>query len=260
MPLKAAVWRQCFRLFSRGYFRLERRIGTPLSDAVPLVICLWNRPERLAAILAELGAQDAAVPLRVILWNNQRRDHARYRRELRELAPSVDHDRMSVEFVGSPVNMGGVARFFVAAMVRHAGYRGPFIMLDDDEVVPTDFVSRLLAVAGPRIVAGFWSFRLDGSYWNREMLSDGERADYVGTGGSVCDIDIVAERDFFSTLPTPYAFMEDQWMSHYAQSRGWSLSKVDVDIEFVLDETNQAHGLVHLKEEFYTYLHRDDVR
>ena len=261
MPAAASVWRWFYRAFSRGYFRLERLSGVPVDGAVPLLMCLWNRPERIEDILGELVAQDAGVPLRVVFWNNRTKDAARYRRAIRHADVSANGSgRMSVEFVNSPVNMGGVARFFVASKLRRGGYRGPFIMLDDDEVVPTNFVSRLLSVAGARVVAGFWSFRLDGAYWNREFLDDGERADYVGTGGSVCDIDIVAEHDFFSLLPSQYAFMEDQWMSDYAARCGWSLKKVDLDIEFVMNETNQAHNFVYKKEEFYSYLHRDDPR
>ena len=257
MSLAASVWRGFYRLFSRGHFRMERVAGAPQPDAVPLVMCLWNRPERIDDILQELRRQDTPVPLRVILWNNRRSDTRRYRRAIR--AAETDN-RLSIELVSSPINMGGIARFFVASKLRRAGYRGPFIMLDDDEVVPPDFVSRLLAVAGPRVITGFWSFRLDGSYWNREFIEDGERADYVGTGGSVCDIDIVENYHFFSLLPSQYAFMEDLWMSHYAQSRGWNLQKVDIDIDFVMDETNQAHNLVYRKEDFYSYLHRDDPR
>ncbi|GAA3874337.1 hypothetical protein GCM10022381_16430 [Leifsonia kafniensis] len=259
MTVRDTVWRGFYRLFSRGYFRMERVVGKPSADAVPLVMCLWNRPDRIESILEELDRQDSMRPVRVVLWNNKRADRARYRRALAGFTPRSD-STLSVELVGSPINMGGIARFFVASKLRRSGYRGSFIMLDDDEVVPADFVTRLLDVAGPRIIAGFWAFGLDGSYWNRQALADGEPADYVGTGGCVCDIDIVAHRDFFSLLPSQYAFMEDQWMSHYAQSRGWTLQKIDLEISFVLDETNQAHGLVYQKEEFYSYLHRDDLR
>jgi hypothetical protein len=257
MPSRFSRWRSAYRVFSRGFFRLELLAGQPGDDSVPVVMCLWNRPERMDDILHELAAQESVGPVRLILWNNRRRDGARYRRVIR--AGVEPGSRLSVEFFNSPVNMGGVARFFVAVKLRRGGYRGPFIMLDDDEVVPTDFVSRLLASWRPHVVAGFWSFRLAGAYWNREFISDGEPADYVGTGGSVCDIDIVEHRDFFSLLPTQYAFMEDQWMSYYAQSHGWDLKKVDVNIEFVMDETNQAHNLVYKKEEFYSYLHRNDT-
>jgi hypothetical protein len=249
---KRPLWRLFYQLFARGFFRVEPVLSRPAPDAIPLIMCLWNRPERIGDILRELAQQDSPVPLRILFWNNNRSHGTHYRETIRhELR---DNGNMSVEFVDSPVNMGGVARFFLAAKLRRDGYRGSFIMLDDDEVVPPDFVSLLLAAAGSRTIAGHWAFRQNGSYWNREEVADGEPADHVGTGGTICDIDIVQDRRFFSELPTEYAFLEDQWMSHYASVSGWTLKKVKVDISFVLEELNQYHALIPKKDEFYRYL------
>lgn len=82
----------------------------------------------------------------------------------------------------------------------------------------------------------------------------GQIADYTGTGGSICDIDIVRDSSFFTELPRRFAFLEDQWACGYAKSRGWAVRKADVDITFVLHETNQFLNYADLKNEFRVYL------
>jgi hypothetical protein len=246
------VYRFFFRLFSRGIFRLRPLAGTVGPDAVPLVMCFWNRPSRVAEIVRMIQAQESAVPIRVILWNNRWTADRHYRREL--LAAWPRDSRHSLEFLSSPVNMGGVARFFVAVKLRRTGLTGPFIMLDDDQDFDPDFVSTMLAQYSPRSIAGFWAWKLYGAYLNRIPSEPGEHADFVGTGASVCDSAIVANHDFFSGLPTRFAFIEDLWMSDYASRRGWPLRKADVDVRFVMDETNQHHTLTDRKIEFYEFL------
>lgn len=241
-----------YRILSRGLFPLRRLRGRPASDSILVVMCLWNRPERIEAIIRLINDQDSIRPIRFVLWNNDRSKGRHYVKTIRALWPA--ESRHSVEFFNSPMNMGGVARFFVAKKLRRPKSGQPFIMLDDDQNVHRDFVTRLGEQWSPRSIRGFWAWNISGSYFDRERADVGGTANYVGTGACICDSGLVHDRGFFSGLPTKYAFIEDLWMSHFAGALGWELTRADVEVEFVLDETNQSHGLIFLKEEFYEVL------
>ncbi|WP_194409120.1 hypothetical protein [Microbacterium cremeum] len=232
--------------------RPRRAVGTPREDAIPVIMCLWGRPDRFARSLEQLAAQEGAPPIRLILWNNKPRNDAHYRAELRAF-PTFGAIS-SVEYVSSRVNIGGIARFIAARAIAPRGSSRPFIMIDDDLDVSTTVVRDLIDAYRPRTYAGWWAFRILGTYWERVEARPGERATYVGTGASICDSALVHERGFFSRLPARWGFIEDLWASAFAASRGWRVEKVETDVELTSEESNQYLKLVDVKPRFWDYL------
>lgn len=230
---------------SRGYID---------PHAVPVVMCLWNRPERLPIVLEQIAGQSTRLPLRMMLWNNNVDHRAEYEREVRR-APL--REGQSLELFHSPDNIGGIARFLLARWLRASGASGPFIMLDDDLEVRHDFVDQLIGEYAPEQISAWWAFKNNGSHWDRDELESGAVATYTGTGGTVADLAIVDGEDFFA-IPARYFMLEDQWMTHQAKQRGWSLLKSGVDIEQVPEELarNQSLGMLPLKDEFFHFLRR----
>ncbi|MET4639087.1 hypothetical protein [Mycetocola sp. 2940] len=247
-------WRSAVDRFARRGISPAILHGTPDPGALPVVVCLWNRPSRIRDLLSQLAGQEAPVPLRVMLWNNQPTNDAHYRAAISALTDAGAI--ASIEYVSSPTNLGGIARFLAARHARSTGQSGPFVMLDDDQDISPTFVADLLAAYAPHTYAGWWVWRMDGSYWARTEVQPGEPANYVGTGGSICDSELVADDRFFSSLPYRYGFLEDIWASAWAQRLGWRMTKVDTDISFVMSELDQAHTLADLKREFFDYLAR----
>jgi hypothetical protein len=235
-----------------GLFRVRTLAGTVDPQAVPVVMCLWNRPQRIDDILRQLDEQSDGRGVRLLLWNNQPADDAHYRDRI--AAYRAKGTLRSVEYVQSAQNVGGIGRLFLARRLLRNGYRGHFLMLDDDQDVTPDFIGSMLRYAAPREYAGWWAYNYIDSHWNRTATEPGEIADYAGTGGSVCDVEIVRHSAFFTDLPRRFAFLEDQWLCAYAKSLGWKVRKADVDITFVLHETNQFLAYATLKDEFREYL------
>ena len=235
-----------------GIFRIEALNGTPNPDAMPVIMCLWNRPGRIDDILAQLDAQTSERPVRLLLWNNKPEDDAHYRERISAFTRSGA--LQSVEYVRSPQNVGAMGRFYLARQLFRAQYRGHFITLDDDQDIQPTFVEIMQRYAKPHEFAGYWAWNYIDSHWNRTQTAPGELADYAGTGGAICDIEIVESTAFFTEIPRRFAFLEDQWLCGYAKSLGWQIRKADVDITFVLHETNQFPHLADLKDEFRLYL------
>jgi hypothetical protein len=242
-----------------GRFDLEVLLGTVSNDDVIVIMCLWNRPSRIDDILALLDGQSSRG-VRLMLWNNAPAHDEHYRERIASFTPQGA--LRSVEYVSSNENLGGLARFFLARRALASGTTSrEFIMLDDDQDIADSFIDDLLAAGGAHRVAGVWAWRYLGrSHWDRLPAIPGEPADYVGTGGCICDLSLVADTAFFTGLPRRYAFLEDQWMCAFARSRGWTLTKVDTPVEFVLHETNQFPALADLKDEFREYLAAEATR
>ncbi len=249
--------------YRSGRFRLrplvtrehDRTAAAGLPE-ISVIVCLWNRRERIDAVLTQLDAQQG-TRVRLLLWNNRPSDATFYRERIAAYRP---HGALAeVSLFSSPINVGGLGRFFIARQLWTAGQRGTFVMLDDDQDVSDHFIADLLAVSGPHIIAGYWAWTMAGDYWARTPAEPGDRVSYVGTGGCACDLDIVSSLSFFTELPRYFSFLEDIWMCGYARTRGWTLRKVDTPLEFVLDETNQHHTLAERKAEFYRYLRLDDA-
>ncbi|MDR6904653.1 hypothetical protein J2X63_000339 [Agromyces sp. 3263] len=250
----ARHWRNLVRRSAAGRFRIETLLGQVSTADVAVIVCLWNRPSRIDAILDQLDRQSTGRGIRLMLWNNAPADDLHYRDRI--AAFTAGGSLRSVEYVASQDNVGGLARFFLARRAAATGMASrEFIMLDDDQDISSSFVDDLLAAGGPARIAGVWAWRYLGrSHWDRVPVEAGDPADYVGTGGCVCDVEIVADASFFTELPRRYSFLEDQWMCARARSRGWTLTKVDTPVEFVLHETNQFPALADLKNEFREYL------
>ena len=245
--------REVNRLLKRG-LPLATTNGTIASTALPIVMCLWNRSQRIDTMLESFARQATKRNLRVILWNNAPEDAKHYRIRVHEFQLSGALD--SIELHSNPINIGGMARFVVARTLWEQGVRGPFIMVDDDQDLSETFVEDSLAGYEAHSINSWWAFRNHGSHWNRSELEPGDTADYGGTGGAAVDLAIVEDLAFF-TIPVRYFMLEDQWMSHYAHTHGWTIRKSSAQITAVLEETNQYHALRELKDEFFTYLHRD---
>lgn len=246
-----AVWRSALNVALESSSAPTLVAGTVDPLAVPVIICLWARPDRLPDILAQLSAQDGAS-VRLILWNNAPTHSPGYLTQLH--AWGAQGSLKSIEFSDSAANLGGIARFVAARKLVREGYEGPFITLDDDENVTPTFAKTLLAAHVPGGIAGWWAFRSGEDYWDREPALPGEPATYVGTGGAVFDSSIVADLGFFSELPARFGFMEDIWACHWVRRNGGTLTKAPIEIEFVQLELNQHHSLIAAKREFVRYL------
>ena len=234
----------------------ETTSGSPDAAALAVVMCLWNRPERIDAVLAQLDAQQTTRPLRLVLWNNQPSDDDHYRDAIARFEASGALS--SIELHTSAHNIGGIGRFVAIRELRRRGYSGEFIMLDDDEDVTPQFASTLQAAAAPHTIGSIWAFLMDDiSYWNRLPLAHtGEIAQHTGTGGCVCDSSLVDHDEFFTRIPLEFLFIEDLWMSRVARANGWNLIKVDSPVEFVLAERDQGHAIQENKNDFFLWLAR----
>ncbi|MDO7881121.1 hypothetical protein [Antiquaquibacter soli] len=235
-----------------GEFSPTVTIGARDPRRAQVFMCLYNRPDRIHRVLELLAGQSNVEGVDLHLWNNNRRDHAVYERAVRDFGSTGA--LRSVRLIRSPFNLGSIARFYPVRQLAASGYSGPIVVLDDDEEIRSDFLSRALEEYDAEAITAWWAFEVNDAYWDRSPSRPGGRVDHIGPGGMVCSAALFLDDDFFTELPQKYWLLDDLWLTYFAKSRGLALRKLDVEIDFVLPETNQHH-LNPLKDEFFRYLY-----
>lgn len=250
---RVTLWRQrrVVRVISRNGAPTPTVYGQSASDAQPVIMCLWRRPERLAAILEELAGQDLDQRIELLLWNNEPGNDALYRNLLAE---GVDGALARVELYSSPVNVGGAGRMLAADTLRRRGYRGPVVLLDDDQRVGPAFLRNLRDSWSERTYAGVWAWRIHGDYWDRSPAAPGQPATYVGTGGSVVDVELLTDSGLRRALDSADLMLEDILLSWRANQLGFRVVGAGAPFEFVEDEHDQWHALADRKPALYARL------
>jgi len=254
--LKSVVKRTIQRALLYGWFRSRQfTYGKPASTDTVVIMCLWNRPSRLNYVLQRLDAQTDGNGIQLYLWNNAKKDHEHYIAELERF--TAQGTLTAAHIVKTPYNLGSIARFYWARKLAKRLGAGPMIVIDDDENFDTTFVSEALSQYDPRVLTGWWAWTMGAGYWDRAPAALGDRVDHIGPGGMICDRSVFLDDRFFTRMPLRYWVLDDLWLSYFATETGYSLGKLDVAIEFVMDETNQHHDLGDLKREFYDVLRSD---
>jgi hypothetical protein len=219
------------------------------EEAVPVVVCVWRRPHRLARTIECLAAQSRG-PVRLCLWNNNP--------SLRELVDTTAAgvSTLDVDVVHSSRNVGGFGRFYFARRIAH---EHPFVIfLDDDQAPGPDVLETLLREWRPRSAVSTWGFRFRGRnrYSDRYPADPGQRVKYCGTRGMICDTSAFLHPAVFE-CPKRYWFVEDLWLSYVLdETFGWPLYKSAATIDTDADEHDQYRFLGPTKDRFHRYLVR----
>ena|GEM_PF-1669149 len=220
--------------------------------SVAVVMCVWNRIDRTTNLLRGL-AESKGVRADVYLWNNSADAAAGLTEDLLSCPDALPR----VTLATSELNIGGFGRFHWARSLAK-DYRS-VVFIDDDQLVDPFSLKALVDEWMPHTLRSVWAYKFGNrfDYWYRTQVGPGDRAMYAGTGGMVADSTIFCDEGLFD-CPPRYWFIEDLWLSHYAETvRGWPIFRSEAEIGMLLDGKDQYHSLVHAKNEFYRELNKD---
>lgn len=216
---------------------------------VPVIMCTYRRPERLASTLQQLAAQQNCVP-HLYIWNNNPYIVDAINKEVAQssIKVSVHHNAE---------NIGGFGRFYQARDI--AADNTYVVFIDDDVNLGANALRTLYDEGAEHAITSFFAFALRNpdDYFDRDTLEPGQKADYCGTGGMVVDASIFTDEALFN-CPKKYWFLEDLWLCAVAQKQGWECKKSAADITLEPgDFKDQWLTMKPLKTEFLQYLIAD---
>jgi len=215
---------------------------------VPVIMCIWQRPESFAKTLAMLQAQTfPPEDFTFYVWNN----NPDLRERLEQVAAETPHD-FGIIFHHHAENIGPIARAHQAHELARTGQYRYVVTIDDDQILPPDFLATLVAEAAPRTITSDWAwrFKTPTSYWKRYRPAVHAEAEYCGVGGAIFDISLFADPAVLD-IPAKYRLIDDLWLSYFARQRGWRLRRsAAMFMPMERDSKGLAPRLATLKTQF----------
>ena len=196
---------------------------------VAVVLLTWQRLSRLQFSLKSLARQ-SYKDFDVVVSNANMTSHAmriidKYAKiyNMQGLRVTVRHDG-NKEYA--------FRRFNVGKDLYEQGY-DVVLFLDDDVSIPNDYIKNCLDQYEPKTYqSGFtWIFYNRGKNYykfRKRVFSNEYDIHYAGTGFSMIDASIFADRDLIAKAPQNSKKIEDLWLSYYVfQKDGWGLKYMD---------------------------------
>jgi hypothetical protein len=175
-------------------------------------MCVWKRLDGFIQTIRQLNLQ-TFKDFKLFVWNNNPELDSEFRTALK------NHAKFKYEFYSSEKNVGGFGRFFYAKQIRRSrGLLDYCVFIDDDQEFGPDTIQIFMNEAQPNTILSQWSWQFTTlQYYGESRLQrlPGETVHYAGTGGMVADMRVFDSEDLFK-CPKEYWFVEDLWLSYYA--------------------------------------------
>jgi len=211
---------------------------------VPVIMCTFRRLGRLPATLAMLGAQ--STPVQVLIWDNSRSPGAVAKAAADAHIPAAVHH--------SPRNVGGFGRFYLARAAAEQGHQA-VIFIDDDQDFGPEAIGDLIGRHRARSLSGWFAFR-NLRTGDRVPCAPGSAADYVGTGGMICDTAVFSDPRLYR-LPRRFWFIEDIWLCAVARHlAGYAVYASPARFALAPDGRDQCRSLGWAKKRLRRWLGR----
>lgn len=195
---------------------------TKSTKTLPVIMCVWKRVDGFIKTIEQLNKQTLR-DFKLFIWNNNP--------DLEEeFLEALKLAKFKYEMHTSHDNIGGFGRFYYAKHIRRSeGLLDYCVFVDDDQTFEKDTLSILLSEAKPNNITSQWGWEFTGyDYYGESARIErkpGESLHYTGTGGMVVDMRLF-DSDGLYKCPKEYWFVEDLWMSFYANHYlNYSLTK-----------------------------------
>lgn len=197
-------------------------VSSKSTPTLPVIMCVWKRDEGFLKTIEQLNSQ-THKKFKLFIWNNNPEMSDVFLNHLKIA-------KFEYEFYTSPENVGGFGRFKYAQKIRrHKGLLDHCVFIDDDQTFGPELLETLLKEMKPNTISSQWGwqFKKLKYYGNDARLQRqaGESIHYAGTGGMIADMRVFDSEGLYE-CPTEYWFVEDLWLSYYANHiLGYSLIK-----------------------------------
>lgn len=185
-----------------------------------VISLMWGRPNALITTLTQLSRQ-TEKDFEVII-SNSNPDTEVYARRM--------CNQFGVQFRQDANDKFCFRRFDIAKELDAE----KIIFLDDDVIIPDDFVEKAFAQWEPESYKSWWTWNFNGQPYHfvrdrTRITTPGVRVDYGGTGISVIDPKVFQHEEFFNG-PHGFHYMDDIWLSYFVgHVLDWKIEYLDID-------------------------------
>ena len=154
-------------------------------------------------------------------------------------------------------NQGSCARFKLAKQTGG----NPIIFIDDDLELEKDFIEYLFKMYNKYGgILSWWSkaFKSENYHNANCLLPEGQRVDYLGTGGMILDRWIIDNEESLQNIPKHYSRAEDLYLSAIARIKyKMELRSLDAKCSIVEDPYDQHRVLKKYKQKAFKQLRKE---
>jgi len=220
-----------------------------VKNSVAVVMCTWNRIERLETTIKQLE-QQTYTNFDFYIWNNNysKKD---------EIDNIISDNNLNILIHHSKINVKGFGRFNTAKNIKD-NYP-VIIFIDDDFSMQKTVINRFISAWKPDMILGWWAWKIyNNNYFDRIRVNDFEDANYVGTAAMVLDSDIFNCDKLFE-CPKEFLDIEDLWLNFIANHHlNWQLKGLYLDANLNKDDKDMSElnseYLNDKKQHFLEYL------
>lgn len=219
-----------------------------------VIMCVWNRPERLEKTFEMLNNQNDKM-FDVYIWNNNKNIIDLVNEKI-----NYYNNKLGIKIKHSDSNVGGIGRFYAAKEVSDKYDK--VIFIDDDQEFNNDMITIFKNHYDVNSVKSRWAFQCGKSYMDRKRIFESNiDVSYCGTGGMIAPSHVFNNEALYE-IPKKFAWIEDLWLSYYVNHvLKMKLQSIGKSNEFICQiddgKDQSTRNKMHIKNEFLTYLRKE---
>lgn len=201
-----------------------------MIDTVAIIMCAWQRPERLKITL-DLLCNQTNMNFMFYIWNNNKNIG-----EFINSTTNLYQNKLLIQVVHSDVNIGGFGRFLLAEMLIEK--HDKVIFIDDDQIFNNNMVDKFLENYDENAIKSRWAWKFNSaSYSDRVQINEGDvNIHYCGTGGMILPIKVFKCEELYR-IPQEFLFVEDLWLS-FIGNHYLSMKLISIKNDFIAQEAD----------------------
>jgi hypothetical protein len=231
-------------------------INSYKDNELKIVMCTWNRKENMTKTITCLNIQ-TYKNFTLYIWNNNKKYRGFIEKEIYKARP-----KFNVYIYHSDENIGGIGRFYMTTELLKKENFEYVIFIDDDQIFDSNLIENFRTRAQKKYSFNWYGrlftkgkpYIFRNKETDKKALADGTHLHYGGTGGMIIDTSIFNDQNLYKKFPHKYLFVEDLWLSFYAQKfHRYNFIKINQNIQIIQDKKDQCSSLWDQKNDLLNY-------
>tara|TARA_B100000073_G_scaffold30966_2_gene23576 strand:- start:3000 stop:4592 length:1593 start_codon:yes stop_codon:yes gene_type:complete len=257
-------------------YTINQRPLSRFNETIHILMCSWKRVKYLHKIIKSIIKQDTEHPIIFHIVNNNINENE----NISNIISQFKYPNRNIILHNNNENLYGYSRFLKTRELLNKYYMDYILFIDDDQELPTNYVSRLYNLREPNTYKMWYGrdynkklFKMKDSDAKKEIdrkldiiydvrfnhtdLVKGLKKDirtftYGGTGGCIIDTRIFLFDELY-TLEDEYKNIEDVWLSYICYKNNWKIKRSYVLPNFLDDGRGDGKAQFLSMDKYHKY-------